>query len=137
MNRSLWPLALAATLLCPLAAHAQTPTVPVAPSAPAAPVPPAAPKKHSHIHGTITAVDAVARTVTVTTHHGPITLALTADAKIYKLHDIGGTPTGTFTDLSVGALIGAHLFGDESALTTNEIHIFVPHEPKPDAPTAP
>ncbi len=63
MLRPFLTLTLAATLLAPLAASADdTPATPAPPAAPTAPAAPAAPKKHDHMGGKITAVDAVKKT---------------------------------------------------------------------------
>lgn len=136
MLRHFLPLALAAALLAPLAASAQT--APTAPATPTAPTAPAAPKPHNHVHGKITAVDADKKTVAISHHHKDTTLTLTSDVKIYKVGDVKGNPTGTFADLTVGTMINAHVTGDETAPTANEIHVRAPKADKnPNPPTTP
>ena len=132
MLRHLLTLAVAATLLAPLTSFAEgAPVVPATPATPAAPV---APKKHDHLGGKISAVDATAKTITLT-HHKKITVVtVAADAKIYKIGDAKGSPTGTFADLTVGALVNTHITGDETAPTATEVHL---RAPKITAPVAP
>ena len=135
MLRHLLTLAVAATLLAPLTSFAEdAPVVPVAPAAPTAPAAPVAPKKHDHLGGKISAVDATAKTITLT-HHKKITVVMVAaDAKIYKIGDAKGSPTGTFADLTVDALVSTHITGDETAPTATEVHL---RAPKITAPVAP
>ena len=127
MLRHLLTLAVAATLLAPLTSFAEdAPVVPTTPAAPTAPAAPATPKKHDHIGGKISAVDATAKTITLS-HHKKITVVTVAsDAKIYKIGDAKRTPTGTFADLTVDALVTAHITGDVAAPTATEIHLRAP-----------
>ncbi len=138
MLRQLLTLTLAAGLLGPLAASAQAPAAPATPAAPIpAPVPPAA-KKHDHLSGKITAVDADKKTVTITQHKKSTTLTVAADAKIYKPGDKRREPTGTFADLTVDTPITARITGDKDAPTTKEIHIRKPKAAAPPVtPTVP
>ena len=130
MLRIFLPLTLAATLLAPLAVSADTAVSPAPPTAPAAP------KHHNHMGGIITAVDAAKKTVTINHHDKDKTLTIADDAKIYKIGDLKGSPTGTFADLTVGTLINAHLTGDEATPTANEVHIRKPksEDKKPEPP---
>jgi len=130
MLRCLLPFALTAAL-CPWA-FAQTPTDPTPPiaSAPGAPADPAAaapaPKKRNHVGGKISAVDAAARTITLT--HGKKTTVLSVPdgTKIYKVGDAKGQPTGTFADLVLDTRINANTNGDETAPVAKNIHIRAP-----------
>ncbi len=120
MTRRLLPFALTLTLFAPLAASAQTPA-----PAPAAPAP-TAPKKHDHVHGKITAVNAAAKTVTLFRKRGSVTLTLADDAKIYKVGDKRKNPTGTFADLLIDTEINARITGDPDAPTATEVHLRAP-----------
>ena len=132
MLRHLLTLAVAATLLAPLTSFAEDASV--VPATPATPAAPVVPKKHDHLGGKISAVDATAKTITLT-HHKKITVVtVAADAKIYKIGDAKGSPTGTFADLTVGALVNTHITGDETAPTATEVHL---RAPKITAPVAP
>jgi Cu/Ag efflux protein CusF len=143
MLRRLLPLALTAVLFCPMAAFAQTPTdqtLPVAPAvtpAPAAPAVPGdapAPKKHNHVGGKISSVDAAAKTITLT--HGKKTTVLSVPdgTKIYKVGDAKGQPTGTFADLTLDTRINAATNGDETSPVAKNIHIRAPKTAAPAVP---
>ncbi len=143
MRRNFLPLSLAlgALLLAPLMASADD-APPPAPTVPA----PAVPKANHHVRGKITAVDAAKKTLTLTQHKKETTLTVADNAKIYKVDDVKGSPTGTFADLTVGLNITATTKGDADALTVKEIHIRAPHTAKtpavpvpatPAAPTTP
>lgn len=125
MHRRFLPLALTATLFCPLAAFAQTP--------PAAPVPPAAadpaapmPTKKPHVNGKISAIDAAAKTITLTHGKKTVVVSVPDTAKIYKPGDAKGQPTGTFADLTVDTRVSVATEGDEAAPTAKNIHIRAP-----------
>ena len=138
MLRHLLTLAVAATLLAPLTSFAEdAPVVPVTPAAPTAPAAPVAPKKHDHIGGKISAVDSAAKTITLTHHKKDTVVTLASDAKIYKIGDAKGEPTGTFADLTVGALVNAHITGDVAAPTATEVHLRAPKIVAPVAPATP
>ncbi len=136
MLRRLLPFALTAALLCP-SAFAQTPTDPTPPiaSAPGAPADPAAAapaaKNKNHVAGKISAVDAAAKTITLT--HGKKTTVLSVPdgTKIYKVGDAKGQPTGTFADLVVDTRINANTNGDDSAPVAKNIHIRAPKTAAP------
>ncbi len=133
MLRPFLTLAVAATLLTPLAAFADAPAAPTAPATPAAPMPAAAPK-HDRIGGTISAVDATAKTITITHHKKDTVVTVAPDAKIYKIGEKGKNgATGTFTDLTVGALVNVHTNGDLTTPTATEVHL---RAPKGTAPAA-
>ncbi len=127
-RRPFWTLALAATLLCPIAAFADDAPAPATPAAvPAAPAP--APKPHNNVRGKITALDATAKTLTIESRrNGSKTITVADDAKIYKATDQRGQPTGSWSDLTVGLSVSAHLKGDEGAQKANEVHIQAPHQ---------
>jgi len=119
-------LALAATLLCPIAAFADDAPAPATPAAvPAAPAP--APKPHNNVRGKITAVDGTKITIE-TRKRGTLVVTLLDGAKIYKATDQRGQPTGAISDLTVGLSVNAHLKGADDALTANEVHIQVPRQ---------
>ncbi len=125
MIKRLLPLALTAALLCPPAAFAQTPSI--APATPSDPAPAAAPmKKHNHVAGKISAVDAVAKTITLTHGKKTVVLSVPAAAKIYKISDPKGQPTGTFSDLTVDTPVNASTDGSEEAPTAKSVHIRAP-----------
>ncbi len=140
MLRRLLPFALTAALLCPLSAFAQTspdttPPIASAPGAPADPAAPApAPKNKNHIAGKISAVDAAAKTITLT--HGKKTTVLSVPdgTKIYKVGDAKGQPTGTFTDLVIDTRINANTNGDDTAPVAKNIHIRAPKTAAPAIP---
>ena len=135
MLRHLLTLAVAATLLAPLTSFAEgAPVVPATPAAPTAPAAPVAPKKHDHLGGKISAFDVTAKTITLTHHKKDTVVTIAADAKIYKIGDAKGSPTGTFADLTVGALVNTHITGDETAPPATEVHR---RAPKIVAPVAP
>lgn len=119
----LLPLALTAALLCPMTAFAQT--LP-APSAPAAPM-----KKHSHVGGKISAVDAAAKTITLTHGQRTVVLSVPDTAKIYKIGDPKGQPTGTFSDLTLNTPISAATNGNEETPTAKSVHIRAPKTTPP------
>ncbi len=129
MTRRLIPFALTLALFAPLAGAAQTPPVPGP-----APDVTAAPKKHDHVHGKITAVNAAAKTVTLSRKKGSITLTLADDAKIYKAGDKRKDPTGTFADLLIDTEINAKITGDPEAPTATEVHIRAPKTAAPADP---
>ncbi len=135
MLRRLLPFALTAALFCPMTAFAQTPadpTPPIASAAPTAPAPPTAPgdvpapKKHNHVGGKISAVDAAAKTITLTHGKKTVVLSVPDGTKIYKIGDAKGQPTGTFADLVVDTRINATTNGDETAPVAKNIHIRAP-----------
>lgn len=132
MLRHFLPLAVAAMLFAPLAASAEdAPAVPAAPAATTAPAAaPVAPKPHDRMGGKISAVDATAKTITVTHHKKDTVLSLASDVKIYKIGDAKGSPTGTFADLTVGAQVNAHITGDADAPTATEVHLRAPKPAK-------
>lgn len=129
MLRRFMPFALTMTLFCPLAAFAQTP--------PAAPAPPAAtdpatpmPKKHNRVGGKISAVDAAAKTITLTHGKKTIVVSVPDGAKIYKADDVKGQPTGTFADLTLDTPVSVNTNGDEATPVAKNVHI---RKPKTDA----
>jgi len=143
MLRRLLPLALTAALFCP-SAFAQTPTDTTPPIASAAPAPPTAPgdvpapKKHNHIGGKISSVDAAAKTITLTHGKKTVVLSVPDGTKIYKIGDAKGQPTGTFADLVVDTRINATTNGDETAPVAKNIHIRAPkNAAAPAAPAIP
>ncbi len=133
MLRRLLPFALIAAL-CP-SAFAQAPTDPTPPvvSAPGDPTAPA-PKPHNHVGGKVSAVDAAAKTITLTHGKKTVVLSVPDGTKIYKVGDAKGQPTGTFADLVVDTRINANTNGDETAPVAKNIHI---RAPKSEAPAAP
>ena len=134
MLRRLLPLAITAALFCPLTAFAQTPTDPTPPVAPAAPTAPLPmPKHHNHVGGKISAVDAAAKTVTLTHGKRTVVLSVPDGTKIYKIGDAKGQPTGTFADLVVDTPINAATNGDETAPIAKTVHIRVPKTAAPPA----
>ena len=90
-SRSLFPLACALLALAPLASLADAPAPTAAAAAPAA-------KPVNNIQGKIASLDATAKTITVTSHHGAnsSTFAWDDATKIYK------TAGDVITDLKVG-----------------------------------
>lgn len=127
MLRRLLPFALTAALLCPISAFAQTPTDPTPPisSAPGAPADPT-PKNHNHVAGKISAVDAAAKSITLTHGKKTVVLSVPDGTKIYKVGDAKGQPTGTFVDLALDTRINASTNGDETAPVAKNIHIRAP-----------
>lgn len=134
MLRQLIPLSLAAALLAPLAASAQVPAP--APAAPVAPAAPMAPRNANRVNGKITAVDAAAKTVTLTRHKKTTTLSVPDGTKIYKVGDTRKNPTGTFADLTVDAHITARTDGDADKPVASEVHLQVPKAAAPPAAPA-
>ncbi len=135
MLRHFLTLTVAAALLAPLAASADTPA---APATPAAPTAPAAPKPNNRMGGTISAVDAVKKTLTLTHHKKEMTVSVADDAKIYKAGERGKNgATGTWADLTVGTRVNVHTNGDETAPVANEVHIQAPKAATPAAPATP
>lgn len=137
MLRRFLPFALTMTLFCPLAGFAQTPanpTPPVAPAVPGAPAATPAPAKRPHVNGKISAVDAAAKTITLTHGKKSVVVSVPDTAKIYKVGDAKGQPTGAFADLTVDTRVSVATEGDEAAPTAKNIHL---RAPKTDAPTAP
>jgi len=138
MLRQLIPLTLAAVLMAPLGASAQT-APPAAPAAPAAPAPMPAPMNANHLNGKITSVNAAAKTVTVTAHKKLTTLSVPDGTKIYKIGDTRKNPTGTFADLTVDTRITSRTNGDADKPVATEIHLraakgaAVPATPAPPA----
>ena len=130
MLRRFVPLALAVSVLCPLTAFAQTPanpTPPVAPAVPGAPAATPAPPKHPHVGGKISAVDAAAKTITLTHGKKTVIVSVPDTAKIYKPGDAKGQPTGTFADLTVDTRVNvATDGGDETAPVAKSVHIRAP-----------
>jgi len=144
MLRQLIPLTLAAALLAPLSASAQTAPAPVPPAAPAAPAAPA--RSANRLNGRITAVDAAAKTVTIRSRRMPVTVSVPDGVKIYKIGEAkGAAPTGTFADLTVDTRIAVRTNGDADKPVATEVHIQparkagvpAPVPPAPDAPAAP
>ena len=135
MLRQLIPLSLAAALLAPLAASAQVPAP--APAAPVAPAAPMAPRNANRVNGKITAVDAAAKTVTLTRHKKTTTLSVPDGTKIYKVGDTRKNPTGTFADLTVDAHITARTDGDADKPVASEVHLQAPKAAAPPAAPAP
>lgn len=133
MLRRFLPLVLTLTLLCPLAAFAQTP--PAAPPATADPATPPAAKK-PHVSGKISAVDAAAKTITLTHGKKTVVVSVPDTAKIYKPGDAKGQPTGTFADLAVDTRVSVATEGDETAPVAKNIHIRAP-KTAADAPAVP
>ena len=125
MYRRLLPFALTLAVFCPVAAFAQTPpAVPAPPAATTPAAPPAA--KKPHLNGKISAVDAAAKTITLT--HGKKTTVVSVPdtAKIYKVGDAKGQPTGTFADLTVDTRVSVATEGDEATPTAKNVHIRAP-----------
>lgn len=138
MLRRFLPLALTMTLFCPLSTFAQTPTnptLPVAPAVPGAPSTAPAPK-HNRVGGKISAVDAAAKTITLTHGKKTIVVSVPDTAKIYKTGDAKGQPTGTFADLTVDTRVSVATEGDETAPIAKNIHLRAP-KTAADAPAAP
>ncbi len=136
MHRRLLPFALTLSVFCPLAALAQTPpAVPAPPPAAADPAAPPATKK-PHVNGRISAVDAAAKTITVTHGKKTVVVSVPDTAKIYKAGDAKGQPTGTFADLTVDTRVTVATSGDETAPTAKNIHIRAP-KTAADAPAVP
>lgn len=129
----IWPLTLAAALLAPLAASAQASSTPAAPAAPSAPM---APKNANRVNGKITAVDAAAKTVTLSHHKKTITLSVPDGAKIFKIGE-RRNPSGTFADLTVGARIMARTNGDADKPVATQVHFQAPKNAAPATPDAP
>ena len=139
MLRQFIPLALAATLLAPLAASAQAPA-PAAPPTPAAPATPAPPPTTTpnRLSGKITSVDSAAKTITVTVRKMPTVLSVPDGTKIFKVGDTRKSPTGTFADLTVDARITARTSGDADKPVATEIHLRAPKgAAAPAAPATP
>ena len=139
MMRRLLPFALTMTLFCPLAAFAQTPinpTPPVAPAVPGAPAATPAPAKRPHVSGKISAVDAAAKTITLTHGKKTVVVSVPDAAKIYKTGDAKGQPTGTFADLTVDTRVSVATEGDETAPVAKNIHLRAP-KTGADAPAVP
>ncbi len=124
MTRRLLPIALTLTLLSPFAAAQTAPASPAAPADPSAAAP--APKKRDHVGGKISAVDAAAKTVTLTHKKKTVVLSVPDTAKIYKPGDAKGAPTGAFTDLTVDTMISAATDGSADAPTAKTVHIRAP-----------
>ncbi len=129
------PLTLAATLLAPLAASAQTPAP--TPAVPAAPATPAA-RNANRLNGKITAVDATAKTITIKARKVATVLSVPDGTKIFKIGDGRKTPTGTFADLTVDARIAARTNGSADKPVATEIHLRPARgAARPAAPAAP
>ena len=135
MLRRLLPLALTMTLFCPLAAFAQTPPAASVPPAAADPATPA-PAKKPRVNGKISAVDAAAKTITLTRGKKTTVVSVPDTTKIYKAGDAKGQPTGTFADLTVDTRVNIATEGDEAAPTAKNIHIRAA-KTAADAPAAP
>ena len=123
MLRRLLPLVLALTI-CPLTAFAQTP--PAAQAPPASADPSVAPAKHPHLGGKISAVDAAAKTITLVHHKKAVVVSVPDTAKIYKIGDAKGQPTGTFSDLVVDTRVNIATNGDETAPVAKSVHLRAP-----------
>lgn len=139
MLRRLLPFVLTMTLFCPLAAFAQTPTdptPPIAPSVPGAPAATPAPAKRPHVSGKISAVDAAAKTITLTHGKKTVVVSVPDTAKIYKIGDAKGQPTGSFADLTVGTRVSVATEGDETAPVAKSVHLRAP-KTGADAPAVP
>ncbi len=139
MHRRLLSFALTLAVFCPLAAFAQTP--PPAPAVPSPAAPPStdpvpAVKKHPHVNGKISAVDAAAKTITLSHGRKTIVVSVPDTAKIYKPSDAKGQPTGTFADLTVDTRVNVNTAGDETAPVAKSVHIRAP-KTTGDVPTAP
>lgn len=140
MLRHFIPLTLAAILLAPLAASAQAPA-PATPPAPAAPATPA--PNANRLNGKITAVDAAAKTITVTVRKVETVLSVPDGTKIFKVGDTRKNPTGTFADLTVDARITSRTNGDADKPVATEIHLraakgaAAPAAPATPAPATP
>ena len=128
MLRRFLPLALALAI-CPLTLFAQTP--PAAPTPPASTDPSAAPKKHPHVGGKISAVDAAAKTITLMHHKKTVVVSVPDTAKIYKVGDAKGQPTGTFADLTIETPVTVSTEGDETAPIAKSVHIRAPKTATP------
>lgn len=124
MLRRLLPFVLTAALLCPLTAFAQTP--PVTPAVPSDPALAAPMKKHNRVGGKISAVNAAAKTITLTRGKKTVVLSVPDTAKIYKIGDPKGQPTGTFSDLVVDTPVNAATDGNETTPTAKSVHIRAP-----------
>jgi len=137
MLRRLLPLALALTI-CPLTAFAQTPpaaqTPPVVQAPPASTDPSVAPAKHPHLGGKISAVDAAAKTITLVHHKKAVVVSIPDTAKIYKIGDTKGQPTGTFADLTVDAQVSVSTKGDEATPVAKSVHLRAPKTATPATP---
>jgi Cu/Ag efflux protein CusF len=139
MLRRLMPFALTMTLFCPFAVFAQTPTdltPPVAPAVPGAPAATPAPKKHNRAGGRISAVDAAAKTITLSRGKKTVVVSVPNTTKIFKVGDAKGQPTGTFTDLTIDTRVNVMTDGNETAPTAKTIHIRAP-KTTAEAPAAP
>lgn len=135
MLRLFLPLTIAATLLAPLAVLAED-----APAAPATPAAPTAPmhKNNNRVGGTIASVDAAAKTVTLTHHNKSVVLSVPDGTKIYKIGERGKNgATGTWADLTVGAMISASITGDEAAPVAKEVHLRAPRTTPATMPATP
>lgn len=129
MLRRFLPLALTLSL-CPLTLFAQTP--PIAPATPGSTDPSAAaPKKHPHVGGKISAVDAAAKTITVVHGEKTVVVSVPDTAKIYKIGDAKGQPTGTFADLTVDARVVVNTNDDEAAPIAKSVHLRAPKTAAP------
>ncbi|MGI4791778.1 MAG: hypothetical protein ACRYFS_23395 [Janthinobacterium lividum] len=141
MLRRLLPLALTAALFCPITTFAQTvpaPTVPAAPIVtpdPAAAAP--APKNADRVGGKISAIDAAAKTITLSHGKKTVTLSVPDGTKIYKVGDAKGQPTGTFADLVLDTRISAMTNGDATTPVAKTVHIRAPKTAVPAAPATP
>ena len=126
MLRRYLPFALALTV-CPLTLFAQTPpaTAPMPPVSADPSVTPAPPKR-PHVGGKISAVDAAAKTITLMHHKKAVVVSVPDTAKIYKIGDAKGQPTGTFADLVVDAQVSVATEGDETAPVAKSIHLRAP-----------
>ncbi len=105
-----------------------TPPVETIPTAPPATTIPSAPGAPSAIWltGTITATDAATKRVIVSYYQENVTLIVTDDTKIYKPRDGRRTPTGNWTDLTVGRYINAYIVGSDAASTVIAIRLLPP-----------
>ena len=126
MLRRFLPLAFALTI-CPLTALAQISPAPTNPVSPA-------PAKRPHVGGKISAVDAAAKTITLMHHKKAVVVSVPDTAKIYKIGDAKGQPTGTFADLVVDAQVNIATNGDETAPVAKSVHLRAPKTAAPAAP---
>ena len=136
MLRRLLPLALTASLLCPITTFAQTTPAPTAPAAPITTRDPAtpAPKNADRVGGKISVIDATAKTITLSHGKKTVILSVPDGTKIYKVGDAKGQPTGTFADLVLDTRISAMTNGDATAPVAKTVHIRAPKTAVPATP---
>jgi hypothetical protein len=121
MKKNIALLSLAAALMAmPAFTHAQDATASATPDTTA----PAAKKKHggAAIHGKVSAVDATAMTVTVSTKKGgDQTFTVNTDTKISK-----NDASATFADITVGEVVSVASKKDGEKMTATKITIGKP-----------